>query len=211
MKKYFTLILKDLVLMKNYVIFTAVIIVVMPLLLVGLGSTAFTATYMFALYSTAQSLAYYEAKYRGAETVLNSAPYSRQSIVISRYVFYLLVYAVTLAIYAAMSLIIPPLTQIGVVDMAVALFAGSVLTGFLQPLNYKFGINKTRYISVFVMVCIGIAFPFIADAVEDGNAVTDFIGKLSPALVGGLTLLLTVIIYVASAIISVAVYKKKEF
>lgn len=210
MKKFFSLLLKDLILMKNYVIFTAVIIVVMPLLFLGLGVAAFAITYMLALYTTMQSLAYYEAKYKNAETALNSTPYSRQAIVISRYVFLLLVYAVTLLIYTLMSLVIPQCETPTVTAALAVLLMGSLLTGVLMPLNYKFGVAKTRYISIIAVAALGFTLPLVASD-NGGELMFDFINRLSPILISLLSLLLSVIISVVSAVISIAIYKKKDF
>ena len=89
MKKYLSLIFKDLVIMKNNLPFTALIIFGVPLIFLtteptGTGLAGFLMSYTLALYMTVQSLAYYESKYRKAETIINAAPYSRQAIVISR-------------------------------------------------------------------------------------------------------------------------------
>lgn len=217
MKKYLSLILKDLILMKNYALFTALMIVGMPLLFlpvvssVETGIAGFTISYVFALYTTAQSLAYYEAKYSKAETILNSAPYSKQAIVISRYIFLLLIYVVTLIVYVIMSLIIPQLEMITGVEAIIALFIGSLMIGVLQPLTYKFGIAKMRYINVFVMIGVGIGFPYLIRAIAGGNIDFNFINNVSPILLSSLVFLLTIIILVVSVIISIGIYKKKEF
>ena len=216
MKKYLSLILKDLVIMKNNLPFTALIIVGVPLLFLtttpmGTGLAAFSMTYILALYMTVQSLAYYESKYRKAETVLNAAPYSRQAMVISRYIFSSLIYIVSLLIYVILSLSIPYLETLTIAEALIAFFIGSLMMGVLQPLTYKFGIEKTRYINMVVMVGVGIGFPYFVKAVVGGNINLDFLTSLSPVIISCLTLLLSLIILVVSAIISISVYKKKEF
>ena len=216
MKKYLSLILKDLVIMKNNLPFTALIIVGVPLLFLtttpmGTGLAAFSMTYILALYMTVQSLAYYESKYRKAETVLNAAPYSRQAMVISRYIFSSLIYIVSLLIYVILSLSIPYLETLTIAEALIAFFIGSLMMGVLQPLTYKFGIEKTRYINMVVMVGVGVGFPYFVKAVVGGNINLDFLTSLSPVIISCLTILLSLIILVISAIISISVYKKKEF
>ena len=216
MKKYLSLILKDLVIMKNNLPFTALIIVGVPLLFLtmnpmGTGLAAFSMTYLLALYMTVQSLAYYESKYRKAENVLNAAPYSRQAIVISRYIFWSLIYIVSLLFYVILSLAIPYLETITIPEALIAFFIGNLMMGVLQPLTYKFGIEKTRYINMVVMVGVGIGFPYFVKAVVGGNINLAFLTSLSPVIISCLTLLLSLIILVVSAIISISVYKKKEF
>ena len=216
MKKYLSLILKDLVIMKNNLPFTALIIVGVPLLFstvnpVGTGLAAFSMTYILALYMTVQSLAYYESKYRKAENVLNAAPYSRQAIAISRYIFSSLIYIVSLLFYVILSLAIPYLETITITEALIAFFIGSLMMGVLQPLTYKFGIEKTRYINMVVMVGVGVGFPYFVKAVVGGNINLDFLTSLSPVIISCLTILLSLIILVISAIISISVYKKKEF
>ena len=216
MKKYLSLILKDLVIMKNNLPFTALIIVGVPLLFLtttpmGTGLAAFSMTYILALYMTVQSLAYYESKYRKAETVLNAAPYSRQAMVISRYIFSSLIYIVSLLIYVILSLSIPYLETLTIAEALIAFFIGSLMMGVLQPLTYKFGIEKTRYINMVVMVGVGVGFPYFVKAVVGGSINLDFLNSLSPVIISCLTLLLSLIILVVSAIISISVYKKKEF
>ena len=216
MKKYLSLIFKDLIIMKNYLWFTALIIVGIPFLFLtttpmGTGLAAFSMTYILALYMTVQSLAYYESKYRKAETVLNAAPYSKQAIVISRYIVSLLIYIVSLLVYVILSLAIPYLETLTAPEALIALLIGSFMMGVLQPLTYKFGIEKTRYINMIVMIGVGIGFPYIVKAVVGGNVNFEFINSISPVLVSSLTLLLAIVILVVSAIISIKVYKKKEF
>lgn len=216
MKKYASLIFKDFIIMNYYMLFTLLIIVGMPLLFlpissIGTGIAGFTISYVFALYTTSQSLAYYEARYSKAETILNSAPFSKRAIVISRYIFLLLIYAVALIVYVLMSLIIPQLETITVVEAIIVFFIGSILMGVLQPLTYKFGVAKMRYINVFIMIGVGIGFPYLIRAIVGGNVNFDFPGNVSPVLVGSLTLLLSLIILIVSAVISIKIYKKKEF
>lgn len=217
MKKYLSLILKDFILLKNYLLFTVVIIIGMPLLFlpvvssVETGVAGFTISYMFALYTTAQSLAYYEAKFGKAESILNSAPYSKHAIVISRYLFLLIIYVITLLVYLIMSFIIPQLKIISFAEAALALLIGSLLIGILQPLTYKFGIGKMRYINVIVMIGAGITFPYLVKAISGGNINFDFFKNISPILLGVLALLITAIILVVSVIVSIKVYNKKEF
>lgn len=216
MKKYLSLICKDLVIMKNNLPFTALIIFGVPLLFLtttpmGTGLAAFSMTYILALYMTVQSLAYYESKYRKAETVLNAAPYSRQAIVISRYIVSFMIYIVSLLVYVILSLAIPYLETLTIAEALIALFIGSIMMGVLQPLTYRFGIEKTRYINMVVMIGVGMGFPYLIKAVSGGNVNLDFLNNISPALISSLTLLLSIIILIVSVIISIEVYKKKEF
>lgn len=216
MKKYFSLILKDFIIMKWYMIFTAVIIVVIPLLFLPIlslksGISGFTVAYIFALYSTSQSLSYYEAKYNKAEALLNSSPYSKRAIVISRYVFLLLIYAITIVVYTVMSLIIPKLEPVSATEAVVALLIGSLLVGILQPLTYKFGIVKTRYINIVVMLGVAIGFPYLVSALANGNITFDFLNLIHPAVIYTAAILLSAIILSGSASISIKVYKNKEF
>lgn len=216
MKKYLSLIFKDFMILKNYLLFTALTIVGIPLLFLtvtptGTGLAAFSMTYILALYMTVQSLAYYESKYRKAESVINSAPYSRQAIVISRYIVSLLVYIVSLLVYVILSLAIPYLETLTVAEALIALLIGSLMMGVLQPLTYRFGIEKTRYINMFVMIGVGVGFPYFVKTVAGGNINFDFLGSVSPVLICSLALLLSIIILATSTVISIKVYKKKEF
>ena len=199
MKKYLSLIFKDLVIMKNNLPFTALIIFGVPLIFLtteptGTGLAGFLMSYTLALYMTVQSLAYYESKYRKAETIINAAPYSRQAIVISRYIVSFLIYAVSLLVYVLLSLAIPNLATLTVSDALVAFFIGSIMMGVLQPLTYKFGIEKTRYINMVVMIGVGIGFPFLVKAITSGNV--DFFNSISPVLISCLSLLLSLVILV---------------
>ena len=216
MKKYLSLILKDLIIMKNNLPFTALIIVGVPLLFLttapmGTGLAAFTMTYILALYMSVQSLAYYESKYRKAESAVNAAPYPRKAIVISRYIFLLLIYLVSLSVYVILSLAIPYLETLTVAEALIAFFIGSLMLGVLQPLTYRFGIEKTRYINMVVMVGIGVGFPYLVKAITGGKIRFDFLSSLSPVVIGCVALLLSLIVLAVSALVSISVYKKKDF
>lgn len=215
MKKYLALVRKDLFIMKNNLPFMALIILGVPLLFLttapmGTGLAAFSMTYILALYMTVQSLAYYDSKYRKAESVLNSASYSRQAIVISRYIVSLLIYFITLIVYVIMSLIIAELALLTVTDALISLFVGSAIVGVLQPLTYRFGIEKIRYINAIIMIGISVALPFSIREAGEKLDLTLLEGLSSTSVIS-VTLLASIIILVVSAIISIKVYKNKEF
>lgn len=159
----------------------------------------------------AKNVGYYESKYRKAENTLNAAPYSRQAIVISRYVFSSLIYIVSLLFYVILSLAIPYLETITIPEALIAFFIGNLMMGVLQPLTYKLGSEKTKYINMIVMVRVGVSFPYFVKTVVGGNINLNFLTSLSPVIISCLTFLLSLIILVVSAIISISVYKKKEF
>lgn len=216
MKMYLSLLRKDFLVIKNYLPFIALLIIVYPLLFltmepIGSGLAAFSFAYLFAMYMATQTLGYYDSKYRKAETILNAAPISRQAIVISRYIFSLLIYVAALLVYIVMSLIIPGIERLTIVDAIIALFIGNLLMGFIIPLTYRFGIEKMRYINMIVILAVAFGFPASLKALANENVNLNFFANWSAPLCGCLILIVTLAIIALSAIVSISVYKKKEF
>lgn len=208
MKKYFSLIVKDLTLMKSTALFNAAIVVGVPFVAfagVGSGLALFTFTFVLVLCRVTQSLAYYDGK---AEAFLCALPYSRRSIVLARYALMLALYAVSLAVYSILALAVPRIPTLSAADAACALLSSCIVAGFTQPLYYRFGCEKTRYIFMFVFVGAAVGLPY---AIPHVPFLTGGTAGASSLAVATIAFVLSAAVLTVSALVSVAIYKKKEF
>ena len=222
MKMYLSLLRKDLLIVKKYILLTFLLIIVYSIMFlssdgVKMGLAPLTMSYLWALYLLMQTLASSDAKYSKAEAVICATPYSRKAIVVSRYIFSFSIYVVVLIVYILMSLLINGVISLTFVDATLALLVGNIMLGITQPLTYRFGGEKARYIIVtlILLATIGIQSAFFI--VQSASSIffdeidySSFL-KMPTALIGVILLLLTVIVVTISAFISVSIYKKKEF
>lgn len=212
MKLYLALLRKDWLITKNYIPIALLIIIIFSALFInGPALLPLAIGYLWALYLMMQTLSGNDAKYRKAEAIICASPYSRKALVLSRYIFSLLIYPVILVIYIIMSLIVKKTVLFTFCDTMVALLIGNAILSITQPLVYKFGNEKTRFISIMMLLgvfCLAQAFTFIFP-----NKAINYsaIISLPSPIIGILALLLTIGILSLSAWASVSIYKKKEF
>ncbi|MCH5164457.1 MAG: ABC-2 transporter permease [Clostridiales bacterium] len=215
MKMYLSLLRKDLLIVKKYILLTFALVIFYCIIFlssdsVRAGVAPLAMSYLWAIYLLMQTLASSDAKYSKAEAVICATPYLRTAIVAMRYLFSLSIYFVVLIVYILMSLIINGAVLLTFADAMFALLVGNIMLGITQPLTYKFGGEKARYIIVTLILLATIGFQSAFFIISDEIDYSLF-ANLPSVLIGGISLILTAIIVTISALISVSIYKKKEF
>lgn len=210
----FALLYKDFVLTKRYVLLMLAVCVAIPLLMRhSFGDSSFTGTLLLLICSVYMSymclmdLARKENEYHSAVALVGAASYSRMAMVLSTYVYALLLIAAAGLIFAVEALFVPQLRSISPAAAGAVFFVVSVLVGVLLPLIYAFGFDKIRL--VFTAVPVGIVFlPTLAAKLsQSGTLPLPQIGEAALAVLlwgaGSLVLAL-------SALLSVRIFSRTE-
>lgn len=224
-----SLILKDLLIHKKMVLLSGVYIAVMLLIfqnVAGMGPAAglavFAAAMVAVTYMLTGNACAYEDKSK-ADVVLNSMPVTRAQIVAARYlsvyvfmvigvVYYVLI---TGAINLAhLPLKVHPLSGEGLLGAA---FAVTLMNSIYLPTYFKWGYIKSRMISVILFFTFFFGANMLAEAVYKNQEsalikpLLQFIAAKPDALLGTGLILLIMVMLAVSYLISLKIYRRREF
>lgn len=218
MSKTISLVKRDFFLIKKYSIVLLFLEIAVPLLCVykaqqifEFGCAVFALTYFFTAYMVIQSIAIAETKYPKVEATLCAAPYSRKQIVCGRYLFMGVLFVATVAIYGVLSVLLPSMPMISVMDALITLLIGAVVIGIMLPVQYKLGYEKMKYVYMIIIVTMPVSIPFIGKFLSEHPIDLSGILKLSDYTKGGIAFIVSVLLIIASMLVSMKVYSKKEF
>ncbi|MFT5875681.1 MAG: ABC-2 type transport system permease protein [Clostridium sp.] len=173
-----------------------------------LGLIAFVLSVIFTVFMLYQYVLIAEMKYPKAETLLCATPYSRSTLVKSRYAFLLLVFAYCCVAYNVLALIITKIEYLTPSSYLITLLICVILFGIYTPVQYKLGYEKTKY---FFMILI-MGSPFILTLLIKVNIKFDFTEFAAmPTFVQYLIPIVAIIaILFISINVSIKIYSKKE-
>ena len=135
-----------------------------------------------------------------------SAP-RRSDIIISRYILFCLVFAATAVIYTGLSLVLAASFRLSPPEYAVAFFLNALLFSILTPLQHLFGFENSKFVLVIIIMASCFLLPLLlkTDLLE-----ANWLNGL-PVLPAFLfLLLLSVILLILSAGITVKIFQRKE-
>jgi len=140
----FSLIKKDFLIVKKYVVIMLIALFLIPPFMLWrtpetAGAMGFTFAVIFSIFMLTQYVALKENQYPKATTLLCATPYPRKLIVLSKYCFCLIIYAVCCLIYGIDTLIFPKLGTFNVKMAVITLFAIIMLLSVYFPALYKLG------------------------------------------------------------------------
>ena len=145
---------------------------------------------------------------------LNTLPVKRDEIIASRYLAMYIVYAITTLIYvvAVTLLHLYKPASFGAFDFGVipiSLFVLSLVNAIQIPLYYVLDLQTSRIISLLLVLA---SVALLSQAFEAGwlSPLAQSLSHTSPALINGIFLILTVIVFTAACLITQAIYKRKE-
>lgn len=207
------LVKKDFLLVKKYLPLIMVLPFIMPVIIMVqvsqlLGLIAFMVSVIFAVFMLYQYVVMAEMKYPKAEALLCATPYSRSTLVKSRYAFLLLVFAYCCVAYNILALIFAKIEFITPASYLITLLISVILFGVYAPVQYKLGFEKTKYFFMIVIMGTPFVIPFLMNA----NIKLDFT-RLStlPVFVQYLIPIVAIIaIFFISMNVSIKIYSKKE-
>lgn len=207
------LVKRDFLIVKKYVLLMFVVCVIIPPFMVWrvpeyAGPMSFVLSAIFAIFMLLQYVSLKEYQYPRASTMLCTTPYPRKLLVLSKYVFCLVNYAVCCVIFWIETFIFAELGGIHF-EMPILMFLVlAVFLGVYLPVQYKLGYEKTKFAFVVIIMASPFVFPQLLK-MEDGINL-DFLNALPPALLYGGIILIGLMILIASACVSVEFYKKTD-
>ena len=131
----------------------------------------------------------------------------RVSIVSSKYIFCMAIYAICCIVFELETLFLPGLGTSDIKLFAFMFLIVSVFIGIYLPTQYKFGYEKTN----FAFRAIIVASPFILPLLmRAGSLNLNFLSMFSPYLVYGGIVLIGFAILAISASLSIKIYDKAD-
>lgn len=213
----FKLLKKDFLIVKKYVFIMSAAVVIIPLFMLWQApehpwGEGFALAIIFPVYMLLQYLSLKEYQFPKAATLLCSMPFSRKMMVLSKYIFCVLMYVICCIIYGLVNLFIPSLGEISLEIYALVFFVLSVVIGIYLPVHYKFGYEKAKIVYFIVIVTspvlIAYSFKFIKFNIDDFSV--DNFSKLPTLVIYGGLVVLGFVILTISALLSVKIYENAE-
>lgn len=216
----FSLVKKDLVLSKKYLIFIVLFTIIAPIFIYskagelnfkGLEFFSFFITVLLSEYMLFNTVSMMEYKYGGA-ILLCTTPYTRSSLVKSKYLFILAIFILVYVVYTITTFISPiKINNINIFELGLSLLIILILFGIMIPIQYKFGYEKTRYLSFGFIFIFPFIMPSILTTDMFKNIDLKFIYML-PEIIKNLSMyIIALLIGFISMKFSLTIYSKKDF
>ena len=210
----FNLVLKDFVLAKKCLVLLVIIAVGAPIFVtatVKFSSGGFLEFIIAAFYMEHMLLgtvAVAEEKYKGS-ALLCTTPYTRNTLVKAKYIFSLVIFICTYIIYTITTFVVPiGIDRLNIFTFGMSLLFITIIWGIIIPTQYKFGYEKSKYISIAVFFISIFTLPnLIKRLVSESSRIQ----ILFPQVVQNmLPFFLALFIGLISMIISIRIYSKKD-
>lgn len=207
------LVKKDFLIVKKYVLLMIAVCVVFPLFLIWrsleyAGILGFVLITIFSIFMLLQYVSLKETQYPKASTLLCALPFSRKDIVLSKYIFCILIYFACSLIFGLETLLFPQLRNVGYELPALSFLAISVVLGIYLPVQYKLGYEKTKMF--FVVLIMASPFLFAKSLEIETNFIAEFLSERNPIALLAACLIISMVILIISSVISTGIYKKAD-
>lgn len=221
----FNLIIKDIAIQKKTLLYALLYAIFAPIALSSMGPSSFVLyvlppmaiTYIFISFAAS-----YDEKNK-SEIILNSLPLKRHDLVISKYIS-IFVFAIIGIIYSILIGFIGKATGLPMFDMSISLLdivlvltSVCIFSSIFFPVYFKFGYIKMNFFNVvLVMLIIFVPSTAIEYATKNTNNIlvqkfNYFINNTSSFTQNSLALIIGLIFFLISLMISIRIYKNKEF
>lgn len=208
----FPLLKKDFLIVKKYVLIMVVVAALIPPFMRWRtpefsGAFGFILSVIFSVFMLLQYVSIKEYQFPKAATLLCAAPFSRKMMVLSKYVFCMVVYGACCIIYGIETLVIPGLGTPDVKLFVLMLLVMSVFIGVYLPVQYKWGFDRTKYIFAVIIIASPMCLPVLmrANRINPG-----LLTALPPAALYGGIVLIGLAVLAASASLSITIYAKAD-
>jgi len=219
------LIIKDIVIQKKIFLYVLICSILLPISFYAFNFVELVL-YVLCPISTTYSFISYGATYddkNKSEIILNSLPLNRVDIVISKYIS-IFVFAVIGIIYSVLigfigrSAGLSMFTgSISLANIVLVLTSVCIFGSIFFPSYFKFGYMKTRiFNTVFFVAMFFLPIYAVRFATSNPNNVlvekfNRFINNTSSFTLSCLAITISLIIFLISLLISIRIYKNKEF
>lgn len=211
-----SLVKKDFIMAKKELLIIFAFTVGVPIFITmqlgpDIGKTfGFFITALFMLYILFNSVSMTEFKYKGS-SLLCATPYTRSTMVRAKYMFMLINFLFVYIIYlitASVSNI--GLTALNIYDFGMSFLIITIFFGIVIPFQYKFGFQKTKYISYFIVFMTPFIGPLIVKWLETNNINLNISLPVPPVISGLIPCVLAIMIGYISMAISIHIYSGKN-
>lgn len=208
----FHLMKKDVLIIKKYVLIMLAAAILIPLFIRWRapeypGILGFMLSVIFCVFILLQYVSLKEYQFSKAAALLCTTPFSRNMMVLSRYLFCIAVYAVCCIIYTIEAFLIPALGTVNITVFFLMLLVVSAFIGIYLPIQYKLGYEKTRFIFTAVIV----ASPFILpQLIKIEHVNVSFRSLFSPLFICGGGISVSCLILVVSVLLSMKFYNETD-
>jgi len=174
------------------------------------GFLGFFITVLFVLYMLFNTVSMSEDKYKGS-ALLCATPYTRNALVKAKYLFILVIFLCCYIIYTITAFLLPThIMMLDIFALGISFLIVAVYLGIIIPLQYRFGYEKIRYISFFILFIPPFVFPGILKYLQSNNINLHLILPWPQVIQDFLPILLALVIGFVSMIISMCIYSKKD-
>lgn len=209
------LVKKDSLLVKKYLIIMFAAAIILPVFikirtesLAGGGFLAFFISTLFIQFLLFNSVSMLEYKYKGS-ALLCATPYTRNALVISKYIFLLIMFAGCYILYTLTALLIPKqLDMLSLSDLGISFMILSVVFSIMLPVQYHFGFEKAKYIFFFCIFITPFVSPVIMKYIESGSV--DFRLSANETIQDLAPFVLALVAGIISMLVSIRIYANKN-
>ncbi|WP_242223523.1 ABC-2 transporter permease [Bacillus cereus group sp. BfR-BA-01380] len=206
------LVIKDFMLIKKYCfvlfVFTAIAPIYISSQIGDGGLVSFLLTTILVEYILFGTVSKFEDKYKGA-ALLCATPYTRNAFVKAKYLFIFVIFISIVMIHIISSIIVPSgIETLNIHTLGITFLILSILFGTLIPVQFKFGYDKTKLISFFVIFLTPFLLPTLIKGVQSNHI--SFTITLPQIIQAWAPCFISLVIGVVSMIISLNIYAKKD-
>ena len=208
----FHLVKKEFLIVKKYVLIMLIAAILIPPVMRWrtpefAGTFGFILSVIFSIFMLLQYVSLKEHQFPKAAMLLCAAPFSRSIMVLSKYIFCIVIYVACCIIFGIETLFIPGLGTSGMELFILMFFVTSVFIGIYLPIQYKLGYEKTK----FAFTVIIIASPFILPMLMRMDPVNlDFFVSIPAYIVYGGVFAGGFIFLVLSSMLSIKIYNETD-
>jgi len=214
-----SLMMKDIYLLRKTIVLCMLYLVILIISLSGMEDAgAVFAVCIFALVHMFMMTSCYQDERNKSDIILNSMPLKRSVIVGSKYLMLFMYVVIASAFYLVASWILGQLNLLGktsglsVGGLILTLLVCSVSAGIYLPLYFKVGYMKSRLLSLIVFFAFFFILGFLVPGAEMGGTDSGSIDWPVSAPAERITaLLLSLAVLAVSYLISLRIYRNKEF
>lgn len=205
------LVKKDFLIIKKYVLLMAAVCILFPVFLLWripefAGLLGFVLVTVFSILMLLQYVSLKETQYPKASTLLCALPFSRKNIVLSRYIFCIVIYFACCLIFGIEALLFPTLQSVGCRVPIVLFLLVSLCLSIYLPIQYKVGYEKTKLFFTVLIMATPVGF---AQLMKKGINL-NFLSNISSARLLFGSLIISALLLIISSILSIKIYRKTE-
>lgn len=214
-----SLTVKELLLAKKALPFIFIMMIVFPAFLTkqigeDMSMIVFYLIMIVIMLMLPGTISMNESKYEKAYAYLSTTPYSRRQLVLCKYILDLIVFLTITFIYSIEALVVPEFVkEVEFIVIGITFISVCLLRGLVIPLEFKFGYEKTKYISTIIIMVFCFGVPLLIKNIGLDFAESSFLKfflELPRAVLNTVLFVGGVVISAMSFELSYIVFKNKE-